>query len=46
MLINTINKCDIDLRKNLYQEIVLAGGNTMIDYFPERLLSSVKKNVN
>ncbi len=29
MLINSVMKCDIDLRKDLYSNIVLGGGTTM-----------------
>ena len=38
-----MNKADIDLRKTLYSEIVLAGGTTMLQNFPERILSEMKK---
>eukprot|EP01084_Bolivina_argentea_P055916 102408_1 len=35
--------CDIDLRKELYRNIVLSGGSTMINGLTERLQSEVKK---
>ena len=38
LLANSLSKVDIDLRNTLYNEIVLAGGNTMMDGFPERLI--------
>ncbi len=38
VLTNSLSKVDIDLRMNLYNEIVLAGGNTMFDGFPERYI--------
>lgn len=43
MLANTLARVDIDLRKTLYSEIVLSGGNTTIGGFPERLIGEVKK---
>ena len=33
----SINKCDIDVRKDLYANVVLSGGTTMFDGLPERL---------
>jgi len=41
--VNTVKKCDMDLRKRLYSEILLAGGNTMIHGFPERFLNELNK---
>ena len=34
---NTINKCDIDIRKNLYANIVLSGGSTLFPGLPYRM---------
>ena len=34
---NSIMKCDLDIRKALYTNIVLSGGNTMFPGFPDRL---------
>lgn len=34
---NTIKKCDKDLQKDLYKNIVLSGGNTMFPGFAERM---------
>lgn len=34
LLANSFAKVDINLRSNLYSEIVLSGGNTMFDGFP------------
>ncbi len=28
---NTINKCDIDVKRELYNNIVLSGGTSMLD---------------
>lgn len=38
-----IQKCDMDLRRTLYQNIVLSGGSTLFKGFGDRLLSEVKK---
>jgi len=37
MTYNSINKCDIDVRRDLYSNIVLSGGTTMFKNLPERL---------
>ena len=48
---NTILDCDLDVRKDLYANIVLSGGTTMFRNLPERLgteleqLSNNKVNV-
>lgn len=34
---DAISKCDIDLRRDLYQNIVLSGGTTMLPGLKERL---------
>ena len=34
---NSIMKCEMDIRKALYTNIVLSGGNTMFSGFPDRL---------
>ena len=39
---DSINKSDIDVRKDLYQCIVLSGGTTMFSGLPERLTKDVK----
>jgi actin beta/gamma 1 len=38
---NSIIKCDIDIRKALYTNIVLSGGNTMFPGFPGRLKKEI-----
>jgi len=43
LLVNSVKKCDMDLRKTLFNEVVLAGGNTLINGFGDRLSSEVKK---
>jgi actin len=37
MLFDSIVKCDIDVRKDLYANIVLSGGSTMFQGLPERI---------
>lgn len=41
MVFNSIMKCDIDLRKELYNSIVLSGGSTMFEGICERLQKDV-----
>lgn len=45
MLTYSIQKSDLDLRKMLYQNIVLSGGSTLFKGFGDRLLSELKKSV-
>lgn len=42
---NSIQLCDIDLRKELYQNIVLSGGSTMFPGLKERLQKELNKLV-
>ena len=37
MLLKTVAACDIDIRRTMVNSIVLSGGTTLIDGFPERL---------
>lgn len=39
----SIEKCDIDIKKDLYSCIVLSGGTSMLDRLPERLEKEIKK---
>lgn len=41
MVVNAIKKCDIDLRKNLYNSIIIAGGSTLFTGFSDRLHKSI-----
>ncbi|CAG0921547.1 unnamed protein product [Notodromas monacha] len=43
VLAYSIQKSDMDLRKTLYQNIVLSGGTTLLKGFGDRLVSEVKK---
>merc|ERR1712232_233013 len=38
---NSIGKCDIDVRKDLYGNIVLSGGTTMYEGLPERMQKEI-----
>ena len=38
LLQNSLAKVDIDLRMTLYNEIVLSGGNTLLEGFPDRFV--------
>eukprot|EP01083_Nonionella_stella_P085264 236355_1 len=53
MLCNSIMKCDVDIRRNVFNNMVLNGGTTMFDGFAERvqletlrLLSASQPNIN
>merc|ERR1719342_1181062 len=39
---NSIMKCDVDLRKDLYANIVLSGGNTMFPGIADRMEKEIK----
>lgn len=41
MVDNTIRKCDVDVHKHLYDNIVLAGGSTLLSGFADRMLKEV-----
>ncbi len=38
---NSIMKCDVDVRKDLYMNVVLSGGTTMFNNIAERLSKEV-----
>jgi actin-related protein len=42
LIYNSIMKSDIDIRKDLYQNIILSGGNTMFPGFGERIQKELK----
>lgn len=44
VLMYSIQKSDMDLRKMLYQNIVLSGGSTLFKGFGDRLLSEIRKH--
>jgi len=41
LVLSTISKCDIDLRRDLYNNVVLSGGSTMFNGFADRLNHSL-----
>ena len=43
IVVDSINRSDMDLRKALYGNIVLSGGSTMIKGFGDRLLTEVQR---
>ncbi|PAV63702.1 hypothetical protein WR25_07810 [Diploscapter pachys] len=40
---NAIQKCDMDLRKTLYANIVLSGGTTMMASFGDKLIAEMRR---
>jgi centractin len=45
LIISSVSKTDVDLRKVLYSEIYLSGGTTMLLGFHERLLGELKRSL-
>jgi len=43
LLFSAVSDCDIDLRRDLYQNIVLSGGNTMLSGLEQRLSNEMDK---
>ena len=39
----SIQQIDVEIRKDLYSNIILAGGNTMFEGLPERLTKEIQK---
>ena len=37
MIVESISKSDIDIRRDLFQNVILSGGNTMLKGFQERV---------
>ncbi|MHA1781137.1 MAG: actin, cytoplasmic 2, partial [Candidatus Thorarchaeota archaeon] len=44
-IVESIKACDVDLRRDLYANIVLSGGSTMFDGLKERLLNEISELV-
>ena len=44
-IINSIELCDIDLRRDLYQNIFLTGGSSMFPFFEIRLKQELEKEL-
>jgi len=45
ILVDAISECDVDLRRELYSNIVLSGGSTMFPGIKERLTKEIKELV-
>ncbi|TFF87478.1 MAG: actin, cytoplasmic 2 [Promethearchaeota archaeon] len=45
MIVNALSECDVDLRRELYGNIVLSGGSTMFPGLKERLVKEIKEQV-
>lgn len=43
IVVDAINRTDLDLRKSLYSNIVLSGGSTLTKGFPDRLLTELQR---
>lgn len=43
MVSTTITECDLDIRKDLYSNIILSGGSSLFKNLPERLTSEMTK---
>jgi actin-related protein len=46
LVVNSIKKCDIDIRKTLFNSIVVAGGSSLFSNFNDRLHKSIQKLVS
>ncbi|KKL79000.1 hypothetical protein LCGC14_2019240, partial [marine sediment metagenome] len=45
VIVGAISECDVDLRRDLYSNIVLSGGSTMFPGVKERLTREIKEQV-
>jgi len=43
VVVDSINKADLDLRKSLFSNVILSGGSTLTKGFGDRLLNEIKK---
>ncbi len=43
VLVNSISRADLDIRRSLFSHIILAGGSTMFDGFGDRLLAETRR---
>ncbi|GKT23871.1 Actin [Aduncisulcus paluster] len=46
VIFNSIVKCDVDIRNDLFNNIVLCGGNTLFKGFASRLRTEVDKSID
>jgi actin-related protein len=42
LIYDSINACDVDIKGDMYKDIILSGGNTMFSGFAERLRNELK----
>lgn len=42
LIYDSINSCDVDIKGDMYKDIILSGGNTMFPGFAERLRNELK----
>lgn len=45
-ILSSIEKCDIDVRSSLLNTIILAGGNTLIPNFTERIVNDLNEQAS
>lgn len=45
LIVDSISECDVDLRRELYGNIVLSGGSTMFPGIKERLLKEIREQI-
>ena len=45
VIVSAISECDVDLRRDLYSNIVLSGGSTMFPGIKERLTKEIKEQI-
>ncbi len=45
IIVGAISECDVDLRRDLYSNIVLSGGSTMFPGIKERLTKEIKEKI-
>nr|XP_048681027.1 actin-like isoform X3 [Caretta caretta] len=45
MIFNSVMKCDIDVRRNLYGNVLLSGGSTLFPGLDERILREMQRQV-
>jgi len=45
LIVGAISECDVDLRRDLFSNIVLSGGSTMFPGIKERLIREIKEQI-
>jgi actin-like protein 6A len=46
MIVDIVNSCDIDIRKDMYQNIILCGGNSLLGGIVEKIQKKVTESTN